>query len=163
MNSPRAMTQTRKSSEAALSRAREVWRQPFEGFTVFDVIHATGSPLDALLYAHLFWPTFVTVEDLILLPLVIEDEEDKQRVRDRLTSCSDRARVEEEFNCVEVASLFGRRRSETSVEEDGMLAQYLAEMWAAKLKTDFPSKVFNVRVIDAAANDEVCVTFYQEK
>lgn len=146
-----------------MSRAREVWRQPFAGFTVFDVIHAAGSPLDALLYAHVFWPAFVTVEDLVLLPFAIEDEADAQRVRDRLASDSSAARVEKEFNCVEVASLFGRRRTETSAEEDKVLAQYLCETWAAKLKIDFPMKVFHVQVIEATENDEVAVTFFQER
>ena len=164
MSSPKDMSQRRKnSSEAAVSRAREVWRQPFAGFSVFDVIHATGSPLDALLYAHVFWPTFVTLEDMVLLPFDIEDEADKQRVRDRFASCLDRVQVEEEFNCIEVASLFGRRRNETSAEEDEMLAQYLAETWAAKLKIDFPSKVFHVRLMGAVGDTEICVTFSQQR
>jgi hypothetical protein len=158
------MRQSRKApSDAVLKRAREAWGEPFVDFTVYDLLHAKGSPLDALLNAHLFWPQFVTLDDMTFLPFVVEDEKDKERVRQRLQSLSDKSRVEKEFNCIEVASLFGPRRGETSVEEDEMLAEYLVEMWAAKLRADFPRKQFFVALVDAAEDLEVAVTLHEQR
>jgi hypothetical protein len=156
-------TNRKTSSEALVRRASELWGEPFTGFTIHDVVHAKGSPLEALLYAHLFWPEFVTLDGMTFLPFVIEDEADQARVRERRAALPDDRSVEEEFNYVEVAALFGRRRGETSVEEDALLARFLAEMWAAKLRVDFPSKTFRVRMIEASGDEEAAVTLYEER
>lgn len=150
-------------SDAVLKRAREVWREPFLGFTVYDLLHANGSPLEALIYAHLFWPQFTAVDDMTFLPFIVEDEKDKERVLQRLQSLSDKSRVEQEFNRIEVASLFGRRRGETTVEDDERLAEYLVKVWASKLNADFPQKRFCVQLVEPAEDQEVGVTLYEQR
>jgi hypothetical protein len=70
---------------------------------------------------------------------------------------------EQEFNSVEVAALFGRRRSETTPEEDALLAKYLVELWTAKLRLDFPSKSFCVQVVDATDDVEVRIVLYEQR
>lgn len=116
-----------------------------------------------MLYAHLFWPVFVTVDNMTFLPFVVEDDDDRKRIKARYAAISDARRVEEEFNSTEVAELFGRRRSETTAQEDSMLAEYLAELWATKLRLDFPQKTFCVRVVDPSNDFEVGVTLYEQR
>ena len=84
MSSPKIIPRRGKnSSETVVKRAERVWGETFSGFTVYDVVHAKGSPLDAVMYAHLFWPEFVTVDDMTFLPFTVEDEADQARVRER--------------------------------------------------------------------------------
>lgn len=164
MNSLKTIPHRRRnSSEAVLKRVQEVSGEVLMGFTVYDVLHANGSPLDAVMYAHLFWPEFVTVDDMTFLPFTVEDEQDQKRVRERRSLLSGATNVERELNHIEVAELFGRRRGETSPEEDAMLAQFLAEMWAAKLKADFPSKQFCVQILEPTADAEITVTLYEQR
>lgn len=100
---------------------------------------------------------------MTFLPFVVEDDDDRKRVLKRFEVLCDRAQVERELNLTEVSSLFGRRRAETSAEEDDLLARYLVEIWASKLKADFPSKLFDVRVVESSSDTEVAVTLYEQR
>lgn len=149
--------------ERILQRAREVWREPFTGFTIYDLLHAKGSPLDALLYAKLFWPAFRQIAGMTFLPFAIEDEADEKRIHAALDEYGDRTRVEEEFNRVEVASLFGRRRGETTASDDDLLAEYLVATWAAKLRLDYPAKQFRLQITTGIDGTDVEVTMYEQR
>ncbi len=157
------MTERNNNNRIVVERARRIWLDPMVGYTVYDVIHSKGSPFEALMYAPLFWPDFVVVGDMTFLPFAVEDDSDRGQVRHRLAEVGDPARVEEEFNAVEVASLFGSRRSETVPAEDAVLAGCLAEMWTAKLKIDFPLKNFCVRVSNPTRDAEIEITLYEQR
>ena len=149
--------------DALVERAREAWRESFRNFTVFDVLHDRGSPLDALLYAHLFWPRFVVLHGMTFLLASVEDEADERRISEAMRKWNDQTKVEESFNFVEIAALFGRRKGESEAEGDRVLAEVLVETWSAKLQRDFPDKRFRVVLVEATASEEVGVTFYEER
>lgn len=146
-----------------VAAARRQWGESFSGFDVYDLVHAKGSALDALIYAHVFWPEFAVVDGMTFLPFVAEDDADHERIRARRSAVSDPTTVEREFNRVEVAALFGRRRGETSVDEDALLGDFLAQIWSAKLKLDYPSKTFVVELNRPTEDEEVSVVLYERR
>jgi hypothetical protein len=154
---------TNITDDDLIERARHVWREPFANFTVYDLLHAKGSPLEALLYAKLFWPEFRRLLDMTFLPFVVEDEADEQRIMTALELLEDRSRVEERFNRVEIGPLFGRRRGETSVEHDALLAQYLGATWSAKLGSDYPARRFCVRITGPEDGSDIAITIYEQR
>jgi hypothetical protein len=89
------------------------------GFNFFDLLHLVGSPLDALLYAQLFWPDFIEIDGMVFLKQMIEDEDDKARLSQALKRFNgDKTQVEKSFNLVEIPYLFGKRLMESTDDED---------------------------------------------
>lgn len=133
-------------------------------FNFLDFIHAAGSPSDALLYARLFSPQFIEIDEMIFLKDVIEDEADIQRVRNAIEKyAGDKKIVEHSFNFVEIPSLFGGNSGDTSDEEDYWLATQLAEMWALKLKILYPEKTFEVNILlPTETGNELGIEFFQK-
>ena len=150
-----------------LKKLREVYTAldvDTSGFGLRDMTYAFGSPVDALMYSGLFWPAFVEIEGMVFLKGTIEDDEDRQRLKEVFEQHNrDVARTEEDFNLVEVPSdLFGRRAAETTEEEDGWLAERLAEMWHARLSLLYPGREFVVRVLTPEeTGGEVGIVFFQ--
>ena len=133
-------------------------------FSVLDFVAAFGSPFDALLYAHLFWPEFVEVDGMVLRKEMVEDAEDIAKVKDALQRFEgDKSKTEESFNLVEIPSgIFSQRIDNTSDEEDGCLASILADMWKARLQQLFPDRGFQVTILTPdESGGEVAVTFRQ--
>lgn len=133
------------------------------GFSFFDCLHARGSGFDALFYSRLFWPEFVEIDNMIFLKETFEDEDDWRRLAEAFKRYGkDRRKTEQSFNFVEIPSLFGRRMGETTDEEDGWLAQQLAEMWRYRLHFLYPHRRFAVEVLEPEqTGGEVAVIFYQ--
>src|SRR5258708_6340661 len=119
-------------------------------FDIRDFVYAFGSPLDALMYSTLLWPRFEEIDGMIFIEGTIEDDEDRDRLSEVFEKNErDVSRTEEDFNLVEVPSdLFGQRAGETSDEEDQRLAELLAQMWAARLHSLYPSRRFVVKVLE---------------
>jgi hypothetical protein len=134
------------------------------GFGVWDFVHAEGSPLLALMYARLFWPTFEEIDGMILLKDGVEDDADRARVRDALDkSNGDRAFVERSFNLRQVEDLFGSRINDTSDAEDCLLAALLREMWQCRVCSLYPRTQFHVLVVPPEeTGGSVGVTIYQK-
>jgi hypothetical protein len=135
------------------------------GFDIRDILHAFGSPLDALMYSTLFCPEFVEINGMVFLKGTIEDETDQQRLAETFEQCGkDYSATEQSFNLVEVPSdLFGRRAGETTEEEDHWLAERLAEMWCARLHLVYPQRKFVVEVLEPEdTGGEVGIIFYQK-
>jgi hypothetical protein len=119
-------------------------------FDVFDYLHAFGSPLEAMLYARLFWPDFSELDGMVFLAETIADEADRRRVRAAVKQGDgDLEAVEQSFNLVEVGALFGARAGETTVEQDRRLAATLQRTWSCRLQESFPGRDFEVQVVDA--------------
>lgn len=148
-------------ADRALRAAQKLWPEDdTTNFVFFDHLHARGSPLEAIFYAGLFWPTFVEFDGMVFLARSIEDESDRERIRSLGMSKAPKE-VERAFNLVEVPSLFGRRKGETDDEDDEFLAVALARMWAVALQTQFPSRRFQVRVLPADQSTEIAILFHQ--
>ncbi len=122
-------------------------------FIVTDLLHAEGSPLDALLYSYLFWPDFEEYEGMVFLRSSLEDEEDRAQVRETLHRYNgDRLATQQAHNFVDVGDLFGARCGETEESEDVLLAARLMEMWSARLARLFPHRTFVFNLISASAS-----------
>jgi hypothetical protein len=137
-----------------------------QNFGVLDFLAAFGSPLDALTYAQLFWPDFVQVEGMVLLAQSTQGEQDSEKVRETLVRhAGDRRRTEEEFNLVEIPSgVFTANLGETTDDQDRWLAETLASMWEARLRSRFPERSFTVRVFSPSeTGGEVAVSFWQNR
>ena len=149
----------RSPTEAAV----RLWPdQDAAGFHFFDFLHARGSPRQALFYSGLFWPEFIEREDMVFLEGTIEDESDRQRLLEALHRYGDRTKTEQSFNTVEIPSLFGRRSTETTDEEDEYLANRICTMWTARLRELFPDRKFFVEVLPAdESGGEISIRFYQ--
>lgn len=145
-----------------LRRLREAFPgEDNEGFGPFDLVHKFGRPQLALLYSELFWPEFRRIEGMTFLASAVEDDADVGRVREALARLNDPQKVERSFNFVEVPSLFGGAKGESTDEEDILLAERLRDMWDARLSSLFPQSEFEVRVIEASdEGEEVGVMFY---
>lgn len=135
------------------------------GFNAFDCIHAFGSGREALLYARLFWPDFVEFRDMVFLNTTVESEDDKRRIEDALDRYErSLVNTEQSFNVVEIPSLFGRRLGDTDEEEDRLLANLIAEVWNCRLRSLFPNRCFETRVLEAEeTGGEIAVVFYQKR
>jgi hypothetical protein len=134
-----------------------------KGFNAFDLIYKFGSPLTALLYSELFWPEFVEVEGMVFLASEVEDDDDRERVTVALARYGgNEQRVERSFNYVEIPSLFGHRVEESSELEDRLLTERIAAMWRFRLAERFPSRIFEVTIVEPDdSDDEVGIRFFQ--
>lgn len=111
-------------------------------FGYFDHLHANGSPLEALFYSGLFWPSFVEVDGMVFLGRTVEDEADRERVRAALRACNDPCKVERDFNRVEVPCLFGRRLGGTTDDEDTSLPECSPRPGRRLCASSFPGRRF---------------------
>jgi hypothetical protein len=135
--------------------------QDTTGFSLFDFIHALGSPLDALLYSALFWPELVEVDGAILSSDAIEDEADLVRIR---AIVRERGAVETEkrFNLREFSDLFGNGLAEIDDRQAEALLGRLAEMWRGRLAARFPGRRFAVDVWQPdETGGDIGIVFYQ--
>jgi len=151
------------SNRGPLEAASRLWpEQDATGFHYFDFLHARGSPRQALFYSGLFWPQFVELEGMVFLEGTIEDESDRQRVRDALRRYGgNRVQTEQSINTVEIPPLFGGRAGETTDGEDAFLASLICATWAARLRELFPDRAFAVEMVPADETGEIAVRFYQ--
>ena len=152
------------NSSEIVAVSKRLWPdQDPAGFNFFDFLHAQGSPRIALFYSRLFWPEFVEFEGMVFLEGSLEDEEDRQRVRDTLERYGgDMSKTEKSFNVVEIPPLFGKRSGETTEDEDRLLASQICTMWKARLRALFAGRNFEVEVQrPTEQGDEIAVCFYQ--
>ena len=138
-------------------------------FIVFDFIHAYGSPLDALLYAKLFWPDFAQVDGMTFRSDVIQDKDDAEGTHRALQKLGgDLEETERNFNrCYVPADIFMEKPAaeggfEGSDETHEQLAQMLVQMWEARLKQVFPDLHFSV-TLERDSTGERSVTFCQKR
>lgn len=133
-------------------------------FNVLDFLSAFGNPLDALMYAKLFWPDFVEYKGMIFLKDHVEDEEDRARIMQALETFSKPNEVEESFNRFLIPfSFFASGSSITNDNEDLQLAKQLVEMWRYRLALLFPKMTFKVSLLlPEETGEEATITVSQE-
>ena len=160
-----------KSSQSLISELSRLYSEDdTTNFIFCDFIHAFGSPLEALLYAKLFWPDFAQVDGMIFRSDVIEDKSDADRTRRALQKLGgDLEETERSFNRRYVPSdIFIEKPGaeggfDGSDEMHEQLAQILVEMWEARLKQAFPDLHFSVILEPRDSTGEVSVTFCQKR
>ena len=137
-----------------------------QNFYVWDFLAAFGSPVDAVMYLGLFWPNFVSFEGMVFREETLEDDEDRQQVRDALNRyAGGRTKTEQAFNLVEVPSgVFSSNAAESSDQTDEYLAGKLVELWSHRLAATFPSEEFVVKTLSAdETGGETGVIFYMRR
>ena len=124
-------------------------------FNVLDFVSAFGSPLEALAYSYLFWPDFIEFEGMIFHESVIENEDDRSRIRAALIELRIAEEVEKSFNQFLIPNdLFSSGLSTTSDVENVFLAERLADAWRARLTVLFRNKKCVVEVQSEEENNE---------
>jgi hypothetical protein len=162
MSSRAATTEAATADEALLDALqRRVVVQDTTGFTVLDFLYAAGSPVDALLYARLFWPELLEVDGAVLLASSVEDEADLARVRASLRERG-HAETERRYNLRELSDLFGHGLGEIDDDQAADLLARLATMWRCRLQDAFPERRFAVEVLSAAdTGGDIGICFHQ--
>ena len=134
------------------------------GFNILDYLHAEGSPAIALVYARLFWPEFTEFEGMVFLKETVEDDDDRERIRQTLArNAGDKSKTERSFNCHDFEELFGSRLSDATTNECRLLAEKLCEMWRARLESLWPTQSFRVDVVQPEPSEEsIGLAFWRE-
>jgi hypothetical protein len=116
-----------------------------------------GNEPNALLYAQLFCPKFVEIDGSVLL-------DDSCGRADSLRAAKATARDFEQalnsFNWLEVPYLFGDRTG--SDEGQLLLAEFVAELWRARLHYLYQPRKFEVVVETAEQTDDVVHVSFRE-
>lgn len=152
------------NDEQLIKRLREkLPDKDTSSFNYLDFLHSEGSPLSALFYSRLFWPEFVEFNGMIFFKETIEDNDDIARVNKTFEKYGfDRTKTEKSFNLVEISSLFGRRIGESTVQEDEILINRLAEMWKCCLRYKYPDQDFVVEILSPEeTGGDIGIIFYQ--
>jgi len=147
----------------ALKRSFEV--KGYENFDSYDYLHAIGSAKEALLYAGLFCPDLIEIEDMVLLKMKVDDEVNLKGLY-KLKSEGKRTHqeIEKSFNFVEVPYCFASGRNDLSEEEETLLAELIASSWRGRLITEYPNRRFKVMVAKVGdLSDVVAVVFFEER
>src|SRR4051812_2182103 len=92
-----------------------------------DFLHEVGDVVSALLYAELFVPSFVEVDDSVLLESINDQERQNNFREAKKNGGRPLADLESSFNFIEVPYLFSNR--EGSEGEDRLLAERIADAW----------------------------------
>jgi hypothetical protein len=156
------MTEMASGDEALLAtlRSRSV-EADTSGFTVLDLLYAAGSPIDALLYSHLFWQELLEVDGAIVLASSIEDETDLAQVSASVRERGARE-TERRFNLRELSDLFGNGLAEIDDDQAEELLARLATLWRCRLQDGFPERRFTVEVLSAEdTGGDVGICFHQ--
>jgi hypothetical protein len=119
----------------------------------------------ALSLGRLFWPETRLVNGAAFLALNVGDAEEIER---RIATWSESGKMAwsqfvDSFNTFEVRYLFANwpGSSEAVGNAELCLAQLLLEVWAAKLRSDFPDRRFSVELDGDIASDGPCILVRQ--
>ena len=143
---------------------RTRYPQDDKSFETEDYLFAHGSPLCALAYRELFWPTFVEIDGMVFWQGNIPDSIEVERVRSVYQQYrGDVALTEKSFNFIEVAELFLRDPDDVSQRLMDDLVRAMCETWKARLQSVFPEKHFVVDFVAANEHtgEESGLLFYQ--
>ena len=125
----------------------------------WDMLHEAGRFPDALLYALLFLPRLSLVEDSVLLSDGSDDVAERFREAKKNSRWS-LEEIEASFNMREIPFLFTDR--DYTDDEEGLLAEAIAEAWRRALAASFPTRRFAVNLLSASENaGHITVEFYE--
>ena len=123
----------------------------------------------ALGLTELFWPPFVEYEEMAFRGSAedpVDDEASKNLASWANTFNGSGSEVERMVNHEHLVDLFEQRHGEAEPDPEKLiyLGKVVRDMWAAKLKLDFPNRNFNVDLYVSEQSDigEWLITFYQQ-
>jgi len=109
----------------------------------------TGSVAQALAYSELFWPRFTEHDDCVFLLFDLQKYDSWMKTLE-----GDKRQVEAALNHRHIADLFEDGES-ASHEWLIALGRILKQCWAAKLRSDFPHRQFDVQFDDTPVADAI--------
>ncbi|WP_139134563.1 hypothetical protein [Streptomyces sp. TP-A0874] len=119
----------------------------------------------ALSLGRLFWPETRLANGTVFLALNVGDAEEIDR---RVAAWSESGEMEwsqfvDSFNTYEVRYLFANWPDNSANMEDAelCLAQLLIEAWTAKLRSDFPDRVFSIELDGDVVSEGPCILVRQ--
>lgn len=115
---------------------------------VEDFIRRYGTALDALMYAHLFWPDFFLENEMIFTAHAIRDH----GVLEKFRAGDDPTETEKSYNLVELPYELFDDPNFTDEQFDA-LVEKLQEMWTARLQMLYPGQRFVVEVSSLDPDD----------
>jgi hypothetical protein len=124
-----------------------------------DWVEAFGTFDQAVAYANLFWPEFVTHDGCIFLDF------DETAYREWMSQTGgDRRAVEATMNHRHIRDLFTHPSPEPTRERLVQLGRLLKQMWEAKLRRDFPERQVIVSFVEEGCEHllDYEITFFQE-
>jgi hypothetical protein len=155
-----------KNDEKLISELTE-WRK-FNGndFSIEDWIVSEGNIKFLIAYSLILWPKFTEYDDCVIL----KNRFDIQNFENWKNTeyVKSYAQIESVLNHIHILDLFGtdEKRDEINYEQIVFLGNKLCEIYSAKLKVDFPERIFTFDFNGnekLEATDEYEITFYQEK
>ncbi len=133
--------------------------------TLTDLLFAAGKASQALLLSVLFMPEFKIIGDSVVLARSLEYESAESNFVGALAKGEmSREKVETSFNFVEIGYLFDTSGSDTTDEEDELLAELVRDAWDGWLRASFPNRRFTVEVVPPeVTGSTVGVHFYENR
>lgn len=131
----------------------------------------TSDVFDALSFAWLFWPKLVELQGAVFFAL---DGNDEQEIRKRLYTPFGDAHPEwpamtwqnavNSYNRFEVSQLFyvWREPSDLVSSASKELSHFLVQTWQARLRREYPERVFSVQVIEPDDSTELSIEVFQQ-
>ena len=124
-------------------------------------INGLGSFEHAIAYGCLFWPEFIEHDGCVFRAAGFE----KKNYRSWLwQTCRNKTATEKVMNHVHIADLFPNAPRPTK-QQMIYFGRLLRELWACKLRRDFPDRSITVYFFDEDSDEcyDYEITFYQER
>ena len=128
------------------------------GISPLDYLFCFARSDIAIAYIDLFWPEFVVFEEYVFRAGFDEDHVRSWQQVEKIT----RRNVEAAVNYIDISDLFknsSEERSDLLHAREELMRSTLAEIYAAKLRRDFPDRSFEVSL--DGDDEELALTFYQ--
>lgn len=135
-------------------------------FSIEDWIVGEGNIKLAIGYSILFWPAFIEYNDCIILKNHFDiDNFENWKNAEYVSSYS---QIESVLNHIHILDLFGtdERKDEVNYEQIVFLGNQICNIYAAKLKLEYPEKNFTFNFNGNERLSELYdyeITFYQDK
>lgn len=130
------------------------------GIDIESWIYYLGSHEHAIAYAQLFWPDFTVHDDCVFLEVTEENYNEWLE-----HTGGDKQAVETVINHRHILPMFFIESDGPSEDQIVYLGRLLKEIWACKLRRDFPDRHFTVSFPEGETKDLIDyeVTFFQDE
>ncbi|WP_435623779.1 hypothetical protein [Flagellimonas sp.] len=135
-----------------------------DDFDLQDWVTCEGNIRLAIGYSTIFWPEFLEYDNCIFIKSHFSPDNYEEWTKSK--SISDYRQIESVINHIHILDFFTfEKQNEINVEQVKYLGCILQEIYAAKLKTEFPNRKFTVTFNGKEKLEDLIeyqLTFYQE-
>ncbi len=156
------------NQDETLRRLRTRFPGHDKSFDVMDFLYRCGSPVDALMYQALFWPSFIEIDGMVIWAEAPATQGKDLRSSVRLAQDDlfrDKQQTERAFNFVEVPELFADPGGEMDEDLCEEIISSMCAMWSARLRELYPGRVFHFErsPADDKTGEEAGFLFWEER